>query len=116
MRILRYAVLALLVVALAGTSWGWWRSTHSIGDARFDSCSYDGETLTLRWTFGEGDLVAPALDTRDGRIVVGLRRAASGGDHHAIGLAGVATFNVRGQGPVTYADGTTLDCPTAHGR
>ena len=114
MRILRYAVVALLAAALAGTSWGWWHSAHSLGGRRFDSCSYDGSTLTLRYSYGDGELVAPGVDTRDGRLVVGLRRVGTSGAERAIRRPGVATFPVSESGPVTYADGTPLDCPVAH--
>ena len=73
MRVLRYSSLGFLVVALVISSIGWYRSAHSVGHSKFDSCSFDGTTLTLRWTYGVDSLVSPSVDLRGGTIVVGLR-------------------------------------------
>jgi hypothetical protein len=109
--VLRYSALGLLVVALIVTSVGWYRSARSVGGARFDSCTFDGTSLALTWTYGVDSLVSPSVDVRSGRIVVGLQEQSSGA-HIAVGLHGEARFVVRGASrPVEYADGTALACP-----
>jgi len=57
MRILQYVVGALLVVALAVTSIGWYLSAHP-GGVRFESCHWEGSHLVLGYTYGSGDTVS----------------------------------------------------------
>ena len=116
MRVLRYTAPVLLVVALIVTSVGWYRGAHSVGGSRFDSCTFDGTTLVLTWTYGVDSRVSPSVDVRSGRIVVGLRENQSSGGHIAVGLPGEARFAVRGASrPVEYDDGTALACPAPAG-
>jgi hypothetical protein len=111
-RVLRYFALGLLVVALIVTSVGWFRSAHAVDGSKFDSCTFDGTTLVLTWTYGVDSFVSPSVDVRSGRIVVGLREDQSSGAHIAVGLTGEARFAVRGASrPVEYDDGTALYCP-----
>jgi hypothetical protein len=115
-RVVGLALIAALV-ALVVTSVGWYRSADAGGGSRFDSCSFDGTTLALTWTYGVESLVSPTVDTRSGRIVVALRDFPAGGPRIAIALSGEARFRIMGASPpVTYADGSPLACPRpAHG-
>lgn len=74
MRVVRCSALGLLIAALLVSSAGWYRSAHPGGGSRFDSCSFDGTTLTLRWTYGVDSRVSPSVDVRSGKIVVDLLR------------------------------------------
>jgi hypothetical protein len=116
-RVLRHSAVGLLMVALIATSIGWYRSAHSVGGSRFDSCTFDGTTLVLTWINGVDSLVSPSVDVRSGQIIVGLREDQGSGGHIAIGLPGEARFVVRdADGPVAYDDGRPLACPPpAHG-
>src|SRR6185312_16012664 len=68
MRILQYVVGAVLVVALAVTSIGWYLSAHP-GGTRFESCHWDGSDLVLGYTYGIGDTVRTLVNPQGDDVV-----------------------------------------------
>lgn len=112
-------LVLLLGTALLITTVGWMRATESIqlgedAPARFDGCTFDGNTLVLRYSYGANQMVAPSVDTRQqDKIVVKLDTEVGDGMTVAIGLAGRAKFLVYGaDGDTTieYTDGKRLTC------
>ncbi|KAA1421587.1 hypothetical protein F0U44_04720 [Nocardioides humilatus] len=112
-------VMGLLTAALVVTTVGWIRSSDSVrlGEdkpARFDSCTFDGSLLVLRWTYGVSELVAPSVDTRPrGKVVVELVEKTQDEPTISIGLLGEAEFTIYGGDEGTtfeYADGKRLEC------
>ncbi|TCJ21584.1 hypothetical protein [Nocardioides jejuensis] len=112
-------MIAALLVMLVGTSIGWARSSdqfHLVEDkpARFESCTFDGRTLTLGFFYGVNERVAPSVDTRHAdKIVVALEDEVGRGAAPAIGLTGRATFRIFSADPDSvfeYADGEPLRC------
>ena len=112
MRILRYAVIAVLAVALLVTGVGWYLAAHP-GGTRFESCHWQGSTLVLGYTYGTGDTVHAMVNPRTDDIVAQLRVDEAGGNHTTQVLTGQARFQVSG-GPRTvhYPSGAELNCPT----
>lgn len=112
MRILRYALVALLGVALLVTSIGWYLAAHP-GGTRFESCQWEGSTLVLGYTYGTGDTVHAMVNPQDSDIVAQLRVDEGGGSHTSQVLSGEARFQISG-GPRTvhYPSGAELNCIT----
>lgn len=111
MRILQYAVLAVLGVALVVTSVGWYLSAHP-GGVRFESCHWEGENLVLGYTYGSGDTVSTMVHPDDDHVVAQLRVDEPGGDRRDTGLTGEARYPVAGGPlPVRYPNGAELNCP-----
>jgi len=113
MRILQYVVGAVLVVALAVTSIGWYLSAHP-GGVRFESCHWEGPHLVLGYTYGSGDTVSTMVHPDGDHVVAQLRVDESGGDHTTQVLDGEATYPISGGPlPVRYPNGAELNCPAA---
>ena len=111
MRILRYVLVGLLTVGLVVTSIGWYLSTRTGGERRFDSCRLDGDLLTLSYSYGANEMVSPSIDTRGRDVVVALRTHVGDGLSPAIRLTGHARFTVfSGPRTVRYPDGDQLNC------
>jgi len=112
MRILQYVVGALLVVALAVTSIGWYLSAHP-GGTRFESCHWEGDELVLGYTYNVGDTVTTRVAPKDDDVVAQFRIDEASGNHSQQVLQGEARFRVGGgQRPVHYPNGAELNCPT----
>ena len=111
MRILRYVLEALLVVALLVTGVGWYLAAHP-GGTRFESCHWQGSTLVLGYTYGTGDTVHAMVNPQSDDIVAQLRVEEAGGSHTQV-LNGESRFQISG-GPRTvhYPSGAELNCPT----
>ncbi|HET7736406.1 MAG TPA: hypothetical protein VFK52_10550 [Nocardioidaceae bacterium] len=109
----RLILTVLLAAGLIGTSVGWYRS-ESADDSykRFDSCSFDGNELVLRYTYGANQVVSPSVDMTGREVVVRLDvDGAGGGFTPSIGLLGQARFAVfGGQTVVKYPDDEVLNC------
>lgn len=111
MRILRYALVGPLAVGFVVTSVGWYLSTRTGGERRFDSCRLDGELLTLSYSYGANEMVSPSIDTRGPDVVVALRTHVGDGLTPAVRLTGQARFTVfSGPRTVRYPDGDQLNC------
>jgi hypothetical protein len=111
MRILQYVVGAVLVVALAVTSIGWYLSAHP-GGTRFESCHWDGSDLVLGYTYGIGDTVRTLVNPQGDDVVAQLRVDEGGGDHTTQVLTGESRFAISGgPRPVRYPNGAELNCP-----
>lgn len=113
MRILLYVVGAVLVVAVVVTSIGWYLSAHPGGE-RFESCHWEGKTLVLGYTYGEGDTVSTMVHPDGHHVVAQLRIDRADGDRVMIGLGGEARYPVYGGPlPVEYPNGAELNCPAS---
>jgi hypothetical protein len=110
-RILQYAVIALLGVALLVTSVGWYLSAHP-GGQRFESCHWEGQNLVLGYIYGSGDTVSTMVHPDGDHVVAQLRVDEAGGVQTAQALTGEATYPISG-GPVSvkYPNGAELNCP-----
>jgi hypothetical protein len=105
MRIAQYVVGALLVVALAVTSIGWYLSAHP-GGVRFESCHWDGSKLVLGYTYGAGDTVSTMVHPESDHVEAQLQVHESGGAHTLQVLTGEATYPISGGPiPVEYPNG-----------
>jgi hypothetical protein len=113
MRIVQYVVGALLLVALAVTSIGWYLSAHP-GGVRFESCHWDGSRLVLGYTYGPGDTVSTMVRPVGDHVEAQLQVHEADGSHTQQVLTGEATYPVA-RGPVTvkYPNGAELNCPTS---
>ncbi|MGC4111763.1 MAG: hypothetical protein QM747_15365 [Nocardioides sp.] len=111
-RILEYVVGALLVVALAVTSIGWYLSAHP-GGVRFESCHWEGSTLVLGYTYGAGDRVSTMVHPQTDHVEAQLQVHEAGGNRTQQVLTGEASYPISG-GPMTvkYPNGAELNCPT----
>ena len=111
MRILQYVVGAVLVVALAVTSIGWYLSAHP-GGTRFESCHWEGSDLVLGYTYGSGDTVSTMVHPEGDDVVAQLRVDEGGGNHTTQALTGEARYPISG-GPrrCSYPNGAELNCP-----
>jgi hypothetical protein len=111
-RILEYVVGALLVVALAVTSIGWYLSAHP-GGVRFESCRWDGSTLVLGYTYSAGDTVSTMVHPSSGHVEAQLQVHEPDGDQSPQTLTGEARYPVSGGPmPVRYPNGAQLGCAT----
>jgi hypothetical protein len=111
MRILQYVVGAVLVVALAVTSIGWYLSAHP-GGTRFESCHWEGSDLVLGFTYGTGDTVRTQVNPQGEDVVAQLRVDEGGGNHTTQLLTGESRFQISGgPHPVRYPNGAELNCP-----
>lgn len=111
MSIVRYAVVAVLGVALVVASIGWYLSAHP-GGARFQSCEWRGSELVLRYSYGTGDKVSTMVSPQHDHVVAQLRVDERDGDTSG-SLDGVARYAIDGgPRPVRYPNGADLDCPT----
>ncbi len=110
-RILQYAVIALLGVALVISSIGWYLSAHP-GGQRFESCHWEGQNLVLGYVYGSGDTVSTMVNPTGDHVVAQLRVDEADGAHTAQALTGAATYPISG-GPVAvkYPNGAELNCP-----
>jgi hypothetical protein len=109
---------ALLTLALGVTALGWWRAesdSYVLDGARFEACRWEESTLVLQWTHGLGQVVSPHVDVRSAdHVVVGLELRQEPGSYPAIGLPGTLRLAVYGGPmPVSYPDGTALECATS---
>jgi hypothetical protein len=111
MRLVRYGVVAVLVVGLLVTSVGWYLATHP-GGTRFESCHWQGDQLVLGYTYGTGDTVTTVVKPHTDDVVAQLRVDEGGGDHVTGALSGEARFSLTGgTRPVHYPNGAELNCP-----
>lgn len=111
MRILRYAVLGVLVIGLLVTSVGWYLSAHPGGE-RFESCHWEADDLVLGYTYGSGDTVSTMVHPSGDHVVAQLRVDEAGGARPAIALVGEARYPISGGPlPVRYPNGADLNCP-----
>lgn len=112
MRIVRYAVLGVLVIGLLVTGVGWYLSAHPGGE-RFESCHWDGNDLVLGYTYGSGDTVSTMVRPDEEHVVAQLRVDEAGGNQAAVALVGQARYPISGgPRPVEYPNGAELNCPT----
>jgi hypothetical protein len=112
MRVVRYLLPVLLLVGVLVTSVGWYRSAHTSTVQHFDTCSFDGTTRVLTYSYGANQMVSPRVDTRGRDVIVALETTVGDGPTPAIGLSGQARFaTFGGQQTVRYPDGERLDCP-----
>jgi hypothetical protein len=111
MRIVRYAVLGVLVIALLVTSVGWYLSAHPGGE-RFESCHWEGNDLVLGYSYGSGDTVSTMVHPVGDHVVAQLRVDRADGTQAGVGLDGEARYPVSGGPiPVRYPNGADLNCP-----
>jgi hypothetical protein len=111
MRLVRYGVVAVLVVGLLVTSVGWYLATHP-GGTRFESCHWQGDQLVLGYTYGTGDTVSTMVHPDGDHVVAQLQVDEGGGNHTTQVLTGEATYPVSGGPlPVRYPNGAELNCP-----
>jgi hypothetical protein len=112
MRVVRHLLPALLMVGVLVTSVGWYRSAHSSSVQHFDSCTFDGTTLVLTYSYGANEMVSPRFDPRGREVIVALDTKAGDGPVPAIALSGQARFRLFGpRQTVRYPDGERLNCP-----
>jgi len=110
-RILQYAVIALLGVALVVTSVGWYLSAHP-GGQRFESCHWEGQNLVLGYIYGSGDTVSTMVHPDGDHVEAQLRVDGAGGIQTMQVLTGEATYPISGGPvPVKYPNGAELNCP-----
>jgi len=110
MRLVRYGVVVVLVLALGVACVGWYLAAHP-GGTRFASCRWDGDHLVLGYTYGSGDTVSTMVHPAGDHVVAQLRVDEGGGDN-AQSLSGSATYPVSGGPfPVQYPNGAELNCP-----
>jgi hypothetical protein len=111
MRVVRYILPGLLALGLLVTSVGWYRSASAGDYQRFDSCSFDGTTLVLSYSYGANQMISPSVDTRGPDVVVALESEVGEGPTPAIALHGEARFVMFGaQTTIRYPDGQALNC------
>ena len=111
MRIVRYAVLGVLVVALLVTTIGWYLSAHPGGE-RFESCHWQGNVLVLGYTYGPGDTVSTMVHPNGDHVVAQLRVDEAGANQATVALTGQARYPISGGPmPVRYPNGADLNCP-----
>jgi hypothetical protein len=111
MRIVWYAVVALLGVGLVVTSIGWYLSAHPGGE-QFESCHWEGDDLVLGFTYGPGDTVSTMVHPDGDHVVAQLRVDRADDPQSAVALTGEARYPVSsGPLPVRYPGGADMNCP-----